>query len=86
VEGALRGYKELNLRALKMIRPGGLLVTCSCSHHVGWSDLKGAVASAATDAHRRVRILERRGAALDHPVALNLPESEYLKCLVLEAD
>jgi 23S rRNA (cytosine1962-C5)-methyltransferase len=86
VEGALRGYKELNLRALKMIRPGGLLVTCSCSHHVGWADLEGAVASAAADAHRRVRILERRGAALDHPVVLNLPESEYLKCLVLEVD
>jgi 23S rRNA (cytosine1962-C5)-methyltransferase len=86
VEGALRGYKELNLRALKMLRPGGLLVTCSCSHHVGWSDLKGAVASAATDAHRRVRLLERRGASLDHPVVLNLPESEYLKCLVLEVD
>jgi 23S rRNA (cytosine1962-C5)-methyltransferase len=84
VEGALRGYKELNLRALKMVRPGGLLVTCSCSHHVGWADLEGAVASAAADAHRRVRILERRGAALDHPVVLNLPESEYLKCLVLE--
>jgi 23S rRNA (cytosine1962-C5)-methyltransferase len=86
VEGALRGYKELNLRALKMIRPGGLLVTCSCSHHVGWADLEGAVASAAADAHRRVRILERRGAALDHPVVLNLPESEYLKCLMLEVD
>ena len=84
VEGALRGYKELNLRALKMIRPGGLLVTCSCSHHVGWSDLEGAVGSAASDAHRRVRILERRGAALDHPVVLNLPETEYLKCLLLE--
>jgi len=86
VEGALRGYKELNLRALKMLRPGGLLVTCSCSHHVGWSDLEATVASAATDAHRRVRLLERRGAALDHPVVLNLPETEYLKCLVLEVD
>jgi 23S rRNA (cytosine1962-C5)-methyltransferase len=86
VEGALRGYKELNLRALKMIRPGGLLVTCSCSHHVSWNDLEGAVASAAADAHRRVRILARRGPALDHPVVMNLPESEYLKCLVLEVD
>ena len=86
VEGALRGYKELNLRALKMLRPGGLLVTCSCSHHVGWVDLEGAVASAAADVHRRVRILERRGAAVDHPVVLNLPETEYLKCLVLEVD
>ena len=86
VEGALRGYKELNLRALKMVRPGGLLVTCSCSHHVGWKDLVGAVAAAAADANRRVRLLERRGAALDHPVVLNLPETEYLKCLVLEVE
>jgi 23S rRNA (cytosine1962-C5)-methyltransferase len=86
VEGALRGYKELNLRALKMMRPGGLLVTCSCSHHVGWADLEGAVASAAADAHRRVRLLERRGAAPDHPVVLNIPETEYLKCLVLEVE
>jgi 23S rRNA (cytosine1962-C5)-methyltransferase len=86
VEGALRGYKELNLRGLRMTRPGGLLVTCSCSHHVGWADLEGAVASAAADAHRRVRLLERRGAAPDHPVVLNLPETEYLKCLVLEVE
>jgi len=86
VEGALRGYKELNLRALKMLRPGGLLVTCSCSHHVGWNDLQGAVTSATADAHRRVRLLERRGAAPDHPVVLNIPETEYLKCLVLEVE
>jgi 23S rRNA (cytosine1962-C5)-methyltransferase len=86
VEGALRGYKELNLRALKMLRPGGLLVTCSCSHHVSWTELEGAVAAAAIDAGRRVRLLERRGAALDHPVVLNLPETEYLKCLILQAD
>jgi 23S rRNA (cytosine1962-C5)-methyltransferase len=86
VEGALRGYKELNLRALRMLRPGGLLITCSCSHHVGWAGLEGAVASAAADAPRRVRLLERRGAAPDHPVVLNLPETEYLKCLVLEAE
>jgi 23S rRNA (cytosine1962-C5)-methyltransferase len=86
VEGAMRGYKELNLRALKMMRPGGLLVTCSCSHHVGWTELKDSVASAAADASRRVRLLERRGAAADHPVVLNLPETEYLKCLVLQVD
>lgn len=86
VEGALRGYKELNLRALKMLRPGGLLVTCSCSHHVAPADLEAAVASAAADAGRRVRLLERRGAAPDHPVVLNVPETEYLKCLVLEAE
>lgn len=86
VAGAMRGYKELNLRALRMLRPGGLLITCSCSHHVGWSDLQAAVASAAADAPRRVRLLERRGAAPDHPVVLNLPETEYLKCLVLQAE
>jgi len=86
VQGALRGYKELNLRALKMLRPGGLLVTCTCSHHVSWADFESTVASAAADAHRRVRLLERRGAAPDHPVILNLPETEYLKCLVLEAE
>ena len=86
VEGALRGYKELNLRAFKMMRPGGLLVTCSCSHHVGWTELEATVASAAADARRRVRLLERRGAAPDHPVVLNLPETEYLKCLVLEVE
>jgi 23S rRNA (cytosine1962-C5)-methyltransferase len=86
VEGALRGYKELNLRALKMLNPGGLLVTCSCSHHVGWAELEAAVASAAADAGRRVRLLARRGAAPDHPVVLNLPETEYLKCLMLEVE
>jgi 23S rRNA (cytosine1962-C5)-methyltransferase len=86
VEGALRGYKELNLRALSMVRPGGLLVTCSCSHHVGWEEFLGAVSAAAADAHRRVRLLERRGAAPDHPVILSLPETEYLKCLVLEVE
>jgi 23S rRNA (cytosine1962-C5)-methyltransferase len=86
VEGALRGYKELNLRALHMIRPGGLLITCSCSHHVTWTDLEGVVASAAIDAHRRVTLLERRGAAQDHPVLLNLPETEYLKCLICLVD
>jgi 23S rRNA (cytosine1962-C5)-methyltransferase len=85
VEGAMRGYKELNLRAMRMLRPGGLLITCSCSHHVGWSELEAAVASAAADAPRRIRLLERRGAAPDHPVVLNLPETEYLKCLVLQA-
>ena len=86
VESALRGYKELNLRALKMVLPGGILVSCSCSHHVDWTALEGTVASAAADAHRRVRVLERRMAAPDHPVVLNLPETEYLKCLVLEVE
>ncbi|MFZ0746990.1 MAG: class I SAM-dependent rRNA methyltransferase [Terracidiphilus sp.] len=86
VEGALRGYKELNLRALRMMKHGGLLMTFSCSHHVSWEDLESTVAAAAADAHRRVRLRERRGAAPDHPVVLNLPETEYLKCLVLEVE
>jgi 23S rRNA (cytosine1962-C5)-methyltransferase len=86
VEGALRGYKELNLRALKMLRPRGLLMTCTCSHHVSWADFEAAVTAAAADAGRRVRLRERRGAAPDHPVVLNLPETEYLKCLVLEVE
>jgi 23S rRNA (cytosine1962-C5)-methyltransferase len=86
VAGALRGYKELNLRALKMLRAGGILVTCSCSHHVSWDEFHGVVAAAAGDAQRRVRLLERRGAAPDHPVVLNIPETEYLKCLILQVD
>ena len=85
-ESALRGYKELNLRALKMIRPGGLLITCSCSHHVSLLDLETSVAAAAADCGRRVTLLERRGASEDHPVVYNQPESEYLKCLVLLVD
>jgi 23S rRNA (cytosine1962-C5)-methyltransferase len=86
VEGALRGYKELNLRAMQMLKRRGLLVTCSCSHHVSLGEFEAVVASAAADAHRRVRLLERRGAAPDHPVVLNIPETEYLKCLVLEVE
>ena len=81
-EGALRGYKELNLRAMKMLRDGGTLVTCSCSHHVGLEEFTGVVTSAAVDAGRRVQLLETRGAAPDHPAVLTLPETGYLKCLV----
>lgn len=86
VEGALRGYKELTLRALKMLRPGGTLVTCSCSHHIPAEDFTAVVAAAATDARRAVRLLERRGAAPDHPVLMSVPETEYLKCLICRAD
>ena len=83
---ALRGYKELNLQALKLLRPGGTLVTCSCSHHVSLQDFEAVVRAAAGDAGRRLRLIERTGAAPDHPVILTIPETEYLKCLVLEAD
>jgi 23S rRNA (cytosine1962-C5)-methyltransferase len=81
-EGALRGYKELNLRAMKMLNPGGTLITCSCSHHVSPEEFTAVVASAASDAGRRVQILENRGAAPDHPAILTLPETTYLKCLI----
>jgi 23S rRNA (cytosine1962-C5)-methyltransferase len=81
-EGALRGYKELNLRALKMLSPGGTLVSCSCSHHVGMEEFTGVVRSAAEDAGRRVQVLEMRGAAPDHPAIVTLPETSYLKCLI----
>jgi 23S rRNA (cytosine1962-C5)-methyltransferase len=83
LETALRGYKELNLRALKMLRPGGVLVTCSCSYHVSEAEFMEVVADAGRDAHRILRVLERRGQAKDHPVLLNVPESNYLKCAVL---
>jgi 23S rRNA (cytosine1962-C5)-methyltransferase len=80
---ALRGYKELNLRALKMLRPGGVLVTCSCSFHVSEAEFLGMLGSAAADAGRRVRILDKRGQSQDHPVVLNMPETSYLKCMIL---
>ncbi len=82
VETAMRGYKELNLRALKMLRPGGLLVTCSCSYHVSETEFLEMLASASADAHRRVRVLEKRNAAKDHPVLLGVPETNYLKCVL----
>ena len=82
LDTALRGYKELNLRALKMLRPGGILVTCSCSYHVSEADLLQVIAEAAGDAHRTLRLLERRGQSKDHPILLAVPETAYLKCLV----
>lgn len=82
LESALRGYKELNLRALKMLRPGGILVTCSCSYHVSQSSFLEMLASAAVDARRTIRVLEVRGQAKDHPVLLNIPETGYLKCVM----
>jgi 23S rRNA (cytosine1962-C5)-methyltransferase len=82
LEAASRGYKELNLRALKMLRSGGALVTCSCSYHVSQADFLGMLSSAALDAHRTLRLIEVRGQAKDHPVLLNVPETSYLKCVI----
>ncbi len=82
LDAALRGYKELNLRALKMLRPGGVLVTCSCSYHVGQTDFIEMLADAARDARRTLRVAEVRGQSKDHPILLNVPETGYLKCVI----
>lgn len=82
VESAVRGYKELNLRALKMTKPGGVLVTCSCSHHVSESEFVEMLGAAAIDARRSVRVIEKRTQSKDHPILLNVPETYYLKCLI----
>ena len=83
LDKARSGYKELNLRALKMLGPGGIFVTCSCSFHVSAPDFLEVVADAARDAHKTLRLLENRGAARDHPMLLNVPETSYLKCFIL---
>jgi 23S rRNA (cytosine1962-C5)-methyltransferase len=82
VPAARRGYKEINLRALQILRPGGLLVTASCSYHVSEAMLEEILLEAANDAGRQVQVLERRGAGRDHPVLLGAPETRYLKCFV----
>ena len=80
---ARRGYKEVNLRAIQVLKPGGILVTCSCSYHLSEEALEALVLDAANDAGRRLQLLERRGAGRDHPVLLGVPETRYLKCLFL---
>jgi 23S rRNA (cytosine1962-C5)-methyltransferase len=83
LDTAVRGYKELNLRALKMLKPGGVLVTCSCSFHVAEADFLEMLRAASFDARRTLKVLERRGQSQDHPVLLSVPESAYLKCVIL---
>lgn len=83
VEKAQRGYKEINLRALKLLRPGGCLITCSCSYHVHEPEFEQILASAALDAGAVVTVVEKRRQARDHPVLLGVPETYYLKCFVL---
>jgi 23S rRNA (cytosine1962-C5)-methyltransferase len=82
LDTALRGYKELNLRALKMLRPGGIQVTCSCSYHVSQSMLLEVLAGACRDIHKNLRVLECRAQAKDHPILLAVPETAYLKCVI----
>jgi len=82
-EGALRGYREINVRALRLLRPGGLLVTASCSYHVDEQSFEQMLRRAAADARRDPVLIGRGGQDLDHPVLLSLPESRYLKCLFL---
>jgi 23S rRNA (cytosine1962-C5)-methyltransferase len=84
IEGAARGYKEINLRALRLLGPGGVLVTCSCSHHMSEAMLLEVIASASLDAGRTLRVLERHTQAQDHPILLTVPETHYLKCLILQ--
>lgn len=83
VQKAYGGYKEINLRAMKLLEKGGILITCSCSHFFDVNTFYSMIQNAANDAHRRVQILEKRGAGPDHPVLCGYPKSEYLKCAVL---
>jgi 23S rRNA (cytosine1962-C5)-methyltransferase len=84
LDPAIAGYKEINLRALRLLQPGGILVTCSCSHHLSESNLLELVAEAALDSNRTLRVLERRTQSQDHPILLTVPETLYLKCLILQ--
>ena len=84
LEGALRGYKEINNRAMRLLRPGGILISCSCSHHLFEGQFAEMLAAAAKDAGRWIRVLERRFQSADHPILLAVPETLYLKCFFLE--
>lgn len=84
LDAAIRGYRDINLRALRLLGPGGILVTCSCSHHLSEADFLELLAAASLDANRTLRILERRAQSQDHPILLTVPETLYLKCLILE--
>lgn len=84
VAGALRGYKEINLRAMRLLRPGGVLITCSCSYHVDEATFLEMLEEAAADAHCRMRVLAVRTQAADHPILLGVRETRYLKCVFLE--
>lgn len=82
VKAAARGYKEINLRALKLLNPGGVLLTCTCSYHMSEEMFLELLAAAANDAHRRAQIVEKRTQSSDHPILLGMPETYYLKCVI----
>jgi 23S rRNA (cytosine1962-C5)-methyltransferase len=84
IPAARRGYKEINLRAVKLLRPGGFLVTCSCSYHISEATFLQILAEAANDAHKNITIVERRTQSQDHPILLTMPETHYLKCLIVK--
>jgi 23S rRNA (cytosine1962-C5)-methyltransferase len=84
IAAACRGYKEINLRSLRLLRPEGTLITCSCSHHISEALFGQIVSEAALDAHRHIALVERRTQASDHPVVLTMPETYYLKCFILK--
>ncbi len=86
IKEGLRGYKEINLRAIKMINPGGFLITCSCSHFFSREDFLDVINKAAFDAHRRIKLLAYKTQPYDHPILLPLYQSEYLKCALLAVD
>jgi 23S rRNA (cytosine1962-C5)-methyltransferase len=83
--GARSGYKEINLRALKLLAPEGVLITSSCSYHMSETDFFDLICEAARDAHRHVQVMERRSQASDHPILAGMPETHYLKCFFLRA-
>ena len=82
VSAAARGYKEINLRALKLLNPGGVLITCTCSYHMSEELFLRLVSEAANDAHRRLQLIEKRTQASDHPILIGVPETYYLKCVI----
>ena len=86
VREALKGYKEINLRAMKLLEPGGVLATCSCSHHIDEALFREMLIDAAFSAGRQARVLETRSQARDHPVLLAARETQYLKCAILMVD
>ena len=83
VNAAARGYKEINLRAIKLLNPGGILVSCTCSYHMPEDLFLGIIAAAGSDAHRKLQLLEKRTQAGDHPILLGVPETYYLKCVIV---